>query len=254
MKIISHQGTRIFAPENSVLGYEIAGQMGYWGLNFAQVRASKEGTLFVMHDPTVDRTTNGTGEIKDLSDAEIKSLVLDVQEDYAEFDINSLTDEQKRVASLEEGLEVCKKYNMVPMIRMGLKPQGNEKAFENLYSLVEKFDIEKTFILSGPVETMQFLDAKYPNTIKVVFSKTANADEMISLFDSYSWLKKSNIYAMIKPCFLSASDIKKIHDAGYGAYAANPNDWRKPEEAKAELVRLEKDGCEFVNTERFASL
>lgn len=40
------------------------------------LRKSKEGTIYLMHDETVDRTTNGTGKISDLSDAYLNSLYL----------------------------------------------------------------------------------------------------------------------------------------------------------------------------------
>jgi glycerophosphoryl diester phosphodiesterase len=40
------------------------------------IRASADGTLFVLHDSTVDRTTNGTGKICSLSDSYLKSLSL----------------------------------------------------------------------------------------------------------------------------------------------------------------------------------
>ncbi len=40
------------------------------------LRKSKEGTIYLMHDETIDRTTNGTGKISDLSDAYLNSLYL----------------------------------------------------------------------------------------------------------------------------------------------------------------------------------
>lgn len=40
------------------------------------IRVSAEGTLFVMHDNTVDRTTNGAGDISQLSDTYLKTLEL----------------------------------------------------------------------------------------------------------------------------------------------------------------------------------
>jgi glycerophosphoryl diester phosphodiesterase len=40
------------------------------------IRKSKDGTLFLMHDNTVDRTTNGTGKVEELSDSYLRSLKL----------------------------------------------------------------------------------------------------------------------------------------------------------------------------------
>lgn len=41
------------------------------------VRADRQGTLWLMHDPTVDRTTNGTGRIRKMSTAQVRALRLD---------------------------------------------------------------------------------------------------------------------------------------------------------------------------------
>lgn len=73
--VASHRGDWIYAPENSILALEHA---IYFGANMIEtdVRLTKDGKIIMMHDYTVDRTTNGSGKISDLTLAEIKELNL----------------------------------------------------------------------------------------------------------------------------------------------------------------------------------
>mgnify|MGYP002513534686 CR=1 FL=1 len=59
-------------PENSLAGFRAAVEKDY-GIEL-DVHLSKDGELVVIHDETVDRTTDGTGFIKDLTLAELKAL------------------------------------------------------------------------------------------------------------------------------------------------------------------------------------
>lgn len=60
--VIAHRGANKFAPENSIPAIDIAGKMGYWGVEL-DVCSSSDGVLYLLHDPTLNRTTNGRGPI-----------------------------------------------------------------------------------------------------------------------------------------------------------------------------------------------
>ncbi|QWC23352.1 glycerophosphodiester phosphodiesterase [Bacillus haikouensis] len=70
---ISHRGASGYAPEHTLPSYELGDQMGgdYIELD---LQMTKDGKLIAMHDETLDRTTNGTGQVKDHTLEEIKSL------------------------------------------------------------------------------------------------------------------------------------------------------------------------------------
>jgi len=63
------------APENSLAALEHCVRMGV-DMMATDVRRSKDGALIIMHDTTVDRTTNGTGRVADLTLVELKRLRL----------------------------------------------------------------------------------------------------------------------------------------------------------------------------------
>ena len=71
--IFGHRGASGYAPENTLEAFALAMEMGADGFEL-DVHLSKDGELIVIHDETVDRTTNGTGRIMDLTLDEIKQL------------------------------------------------------------------------------------------------------------------------------------------------------------------------------------
>lgn len=73
IEIVSHRGARFEAPENTVAGFEYAARLGMTTVEF-DIHLTKDEQLAVIHDHTVDRTTNGTGAIGDLTMDELRSL------------------------------------------------------------------------------------------------------------------------------------------------------------------------------------
>lgn len=71
--VIAHQGGNLLRPDNTMLAFEHAATLGVDVLEM-DIHGSADGELVVMHDETVDRTTDGSGRIQDLTLAQIKSL------------------------------------------------------------------------------------------------------------------------------------------------------------------------------------
>ena len=72
-KIWAHRGASGYAPENTLPAYRMAVEMGADGIEL-DVHLSHDGELVVIHDECVDRTSNGTGWVKDMTLAELKRL------------------------------------------------------------------------------------------------------------------------------------------------------------------------------------
>lgn len=71
--IVCHRGANLKAPENTLAALEAAIADGA-GVVELDVRPSRDGVLYVHHDDTVDRTTDGTGRFADKLSAEIDEL------------------------------------------------------------------------------------------------------------------------------------------------------------------------------------
>jgi glycerophosphoryl diester phosphodiesterase len=73
MLMIGHRGARFEAPENTVPGFRYALGLGLQAMEF-DIRMTKDEQLVVIHDATVDRTTDGEGEVASLTLAELQAL------------------------------------------------------------------------------------------------------------------------------------------------------------------------------------
>lgn len=71
--VIAHRGASSEAPENTLAAFRKGLEIGVDGFEL-DVHMSKDGELVVIHDETVDRTTNGSGWIKDMTLSELEAL------------------------------------------------------------------------------------------------------------------------------------------------------------------------------------
>lgn len=72
--LIAHRGGAGLAPENTMDAFR--GALEVWGADMVEldVRTTRDGVVVVLHDETVDRTTDGRGRIQDLTWDEVREL------------------------------------------------------------------------------------------------------------------------------------------------------------------------------------
>lgn len=70
---IGHRGAAGLEPENTLRSFRRAAEEGADALEL-DLRVTHDGHLVVLHDPTVDRTTSGTGSVHELTLAEVQQL------------------------------------------------------------------------------------------------------------------------------------------------------------------------------------
>lgn len=71
--VFAHRGSSAHAPENTLAAFELAAEQGADAIEL-DVKLSADGQVIVIHDESVDRTTNGTGRVKALTLQELKQL------------------------------------------------------------------------------------------------------------------------------------------------------------------------------------
>ena len=72
--IIAHRGSSTHAPENTIAAFELAVAQNADGIEL-DVKLCADGQIIVIHDPIVDRTSNGSGKVLDLSFAVFRGFV-----------------------------------------------------------------------------------------------------------------------------------------------------------------------------------
>ena len=102
---IGHRGASGYCPENTMASYYKAIEMGVDVLE-VDIHLSKDGELMVHHDPTLERTTNGKGNLRDYTAAELRELDAGswFHPDFKNEKIPLLREVLERFSSYEIGL------------------------------------------------------------------------------------------------------------------------------------------------------
>lgn len=131
LKSIGHRGYSAEAPENTLASFRLAGESGF-DCAECDISPTKDGKWVIMHDSTVDRTTDGTGKVSDFTFEEIRKLKIDKGSN-----IDRYPDE--RVPELTEYLDICLQYEMTPVIEIKsqTKVDDLEALAELLYTRAE---------------------------------------------------------------------------------------------------------------------
>lgn len=102
--IVAHRGFHVTHPENSLAALRAAAEAGI-PMAELDVRNTLDGALVLMHDDTVNRTTDGSGLVEEMTLEEIRALTLSKG--------NENVPESLGVPTFEEALEVAKETGLV---------------------------------------------------------------------------------------------------------------------------------------------
>ncbi|MCM3246161.1 glycerophosphodiester phosphodiesterase [Cytobacillus firmus] len=218
---VSHRGASAYAPEHTIASYDI-GEKLHGDYIEIDLQMTKDGHLIAMHDVTLDRTTNGTGSVKDYTLNEIKQL-----------DAGSWFNEKYPYASKAEyeGLkvptleEVFKKFGKNNSYYIETKSPDVYPGMEKeLLRLVDKYKInkEKLLVQSFSSQSLKVMNELDPS-IKLVqlISYKANAEI------TEAEIKEIKQYAMgIGPnhTYLNEEYVQKVVNSGLELHPYTVND------------------------------
>lgn len=138
--IYAHRGASSAAPENTMASFKKALESGADGIEL-DVHLSREGFLVVAHDEKVERTSNGTGYIKDKTLEELKQL------DFGGWFSPEFKNE--RIPVLDEVLELIRGWDGILNVEIKsgvIMYPGIEK---KLIDLIRKFGMSERTIISS---------------------------------------------------------------------------------------------------------
>ena len=120
---IAHRGAKGYEPENTLQAFQKALDLNADGIEL-DVHLSSDGHIIVIHDETIDRTTNGKGFVNTLSLSELKSFLIA---------------DQLEIPTLNEVFDLMDKKCL---INIELKGAGTSN---KVVSLIEKYISEKNW-------------------------------------------------------------------------------------------------------------
>lgn len=158
MDILGHRGAKGEAPENTVPGFLYAKRIpGLDAFEF-DVHLTKDGVLAVIHDATVDRTTNGSGPVADFTATELAAL--DARAAFPGWPVPC------GVPTLEEVLDVVAE---IPMMQIEIKtdtPERLERVVPLLLQTIHDRQMEEQVIITSfdpaALAIVQRLEPDYP--------------------------------------------------------------------------------------------
>jgi glycerophosphoryl diester phosphodiesterase len=146
--VFGHRGARAYAPMNTLPSFELAVEQGAHGIEL-DVHRSKDGYPVIVHDFTVDATSDGTGRVADMTLAELKAL-----------DAGSYFSPQyagTRIPTLDEVFEAVgnKLFTNVEIKSVSLETDGVEQVVANCLA---RHNMKRRVIVSSfnPVTLQRF--------------------------------------------------------------------------------------------------
>lgn len=137
--IIAHRGASLRAPENTLAAFELAVAQGADAIEL-DTKLSADGHPVVIHDATVDRTTDGRGRVRDLPLAELRRL------DAGGFMADGFRGE--RIPTLEEVFEQFGKRIFIN-VELTNYNTPRDHLVESVSVLVRKFGLQKQILFSS---------------------------------------------------------------------------------------------------------
>lgn len=155
-QVFAHRGAKKVAPENTLPAFERALAMGVDGIEL-DVQRSKDGVLVVMHNFTVDETTDGTGRVADLTSGELRRLDAGSHFDPSFSGVG--------VPTLEEVLALVGTQCRINIEIKSMDPMGGYEV-EPLAEMIRMGNLYSTVIVSSfnPITLikMRWFDRKVP--------------------------------------------------------------------------------------------
>lgn len=135
---IAHRGYSETAPENTLAAFKEAKKMGFNSVE-CDVQFTKDNVPVLLHDNAIDRTSNGTGSIANLTYEHVSSL------DFGSWKSSKYVGE--KIPTFEEFMLLCKRLSLHVYIELKYTSIDattyTQEQLENIYNIVKKHNMLK---------------------------------------------------------------------------------------------------------------
>ncbi|MCM6879505.1 glycerophosphodiester phosphodiesterase family protein [Enterococcus faecium] len=226
---VAHRGLHSVAPENSLRAISEAGRKGF-AMCEIDAQLTSDGYWILMHDPYVDRTTDGTGAVSSMTLAQIQSLKIDTPSRQID------TDEIIRVPLLEDVLAECALYGMGVTID-GQKYTVNTTNLNNLINLLKKYGLLEKSAFYMPTIQDRLIASQFPEITLLYTTSVSNIENVLAEVSNYD----NPILIGFRSSDTTEVAIKRCYEEGYGVYIWNAHEFRT-------AYQWLKKGAQYVET------
>lgn len=228
MRMIAHRGYSSVAPENTLPAYIAAGKSDFWGAE-CDIHRTKDGVWILMHDNTVDRTTDGTGSPSDMTYEEISKLTVDEGNNIEKYP-------NTKVPTLEEYLDVCKQYGLHPIIE--IKDSADTATMPELAKLLlSREEKDMLNIISFSREICAVIKKEMPETpVYLLVDKKGQQEDIDFAVDNH--LDGLDIHVRS-----SGSYVSRVQEAGLDVFVWTVDDINNAEKCYKRGVTAVTTNC-----------
>ena len=163
LKGVNHRGYSKTAPENTLPAYRLSKLQGFRFVE-TDIRFTSDGVPVLLHDESIDRTSNGHGKIQDMTLEEVRSF------DFGNW--KATTFKGTQIPTLEEFLSLCAEIGLSPHLEL---KAGTPKQVSQIIDLVEEYDLSNNVTyISFNLNLLKYVLERVPDASVGVLSNAVN--------------------------------------------------------------------------------
>ncbi|UNI17112.1 Glycerophosphodiester phosphodiesterase [Purpureocillium takamizusanense] len=209
VRIAAHRGHSIGAPENTLAAFRRAFEIGGRGVTCeTDLALTKDGELVLMHDPTVDRTTNGHGLVRHMNHSEISKL------DAGAWFSHEYVGE--RVPRLKDAILLARELGILYQVELKVYDQ-NDTIFQKLKELIDELHCTELLQFSS-FDFAQLRDLK--EAIPAIPTVALSYSRFI---DPASLARQANVDAVnIEMQHFPSGEVHQLREKGFAVFLFIP--------------------------------
>ncbi len=242
VSVIAHAGGIGHAPANTIVAFDTALEMGAHVLEM-DLQLTADNEVVVIHDGTVDRTTDGSGRVRDMSLDEIRRLDAGYNWMDADGDL-PYRGEGHRIPTLEEVLD---RYPDTPLI-IEMKTDSGDEIISEVARVVQeagRFDL--LIVASFDAGYLERFRAKVPDVPTNLGVREAATFYALQLFGLHRWYRPPGEVLQVPTSFsglpvLIPGFVRRARSLGLDVQVWTINEYE-------EMVRLLEAGVDGLITD-----
>lgn len=192
-EIWAHRGASAYAPENTLPAFQLALEQDVDGVEF-DVHRSADGQIVVVHDDTINRTSNGFGRVADLTLEELR---------HCNFSNGFIGFRSVRIPTLRDTLDLLGPSGVTINIELKNHTELYPGMEEQVYSEVKDAGLLDQVVFSSfnHFSLANLRDRVHPENLALIYSD--------GIFDSWGYAKwfgagaiQPNLLALRQPHFM----------------------------------------------------
>ncbi len=229
MKIWAHRGCSLRCPENTLSAFKKAYELGNLTGIETDIQLSKDGHMMIMHDETVNRTTNAIGELRNFTLEELKNMEI-----YAGRDVI------ERIPTIDEVLDLLEPRLKAGTLKLNIELKNSNISYEGMeqkiVELIHKRGLEKSIVYSS----------FYAKSLNII--RELDPDAKIGILDQHTsdclykikgGVKANALHPYFRAIDNTPEELKGYTVRGWGGGLLFPD---KPSGKKLDLSVLEAKG------------